>query len=125
MPAPRTLKSDEQSLLAKRVGADLVKHYGRKKFYSGAMMRASFGRLHIGPEAQCWAAAFFCSGAEFDETHQRLDHACDYQKMRVVMTSVTHKAAPASSASDAGSWFDGFDFDLPDLGGLGDIGGLD
>ena len=119
----RTLTPAEMQILAKNVGVELVKNYGKKKHYSRAMLNSAFKRLRIGPEVQCWALSFFAAQATFDEVHQSAGHACDYGKMRSQMAGAVRKP-PTADPDSSGSWLDGldsFDFDWLDLGGLGDF----
>jgi hypothetical protein len=85
--------------LVKSVGNDLVKHYGKKKYYSKAMVDASARRQNVSVDIECWAYCFFTAAHEFAEIHRVRGESCDYEAMRGSMAS-------AVTDGHSESWFD-------------------
>ena len=81
------------------VGNDLVKNYGKKKFYSVQEVKAANRRQDVPLDVGCWSHAMFNSHGEFDTYHRSLGENCDYVAMKSEMVS--------SVSGDADtSWFD-------------------
>lgn len=98
MPACAISPSDRRRQ-TRTVGADLLKHYGRKRYYSVEEVKSANRRQDIGPDFSCWSHAAFNSHSDFDTYHQSIGESCDYVSMKSdMLTSV-------STAADA-SWFD-------------------
>ncbi|WP_147383990.1 DUF6559 family protein [Noviherbaspirillum sedimenti] len=92
--SPRDRKSQ-----VKAVGNDLVKHYGKKRFYTVQQVKDANRRNDIGIDAGCWSHAAFNSHSDFDAYHESIGEKCDYAAMKSEMLG------SVSNASDA-SWFD-------------------
>ena len=86
------------------VGNDLVKNYGKKRFYSVAEVKHANDRQRINIDYVCWSHAFFNSHTDFDALHSTQGESCDYIAMKREM-------AESVSNSSSSTWFD-FDFDL-------------
>lgn len=84
------------------VGNDLVKHYGKKPFYSVQQVKAANSRQNINIDVACWSHAAFNTHADFDDYHRSIGENCDYASMKSEMLS-------SISNTTEGSWFD---FDL-------------
>lgn len=86
----------------KRVGDDLVRHYGKKPYYTVQEVKDSNRRCSIGGDFGCWSHATFNSHQDFDAFHQAIGEQCDYAAMKREMLS---------SVSDCTDTL-GFDIDL-------------
>ena len=113
-PAPCAIAPRDKRAQAKRVGSDLVRHHGKRKFYAVSQVRAANERCGIQLDVACWSHAMFNTHADFDRMHGALGEACDYVAMKQQMLeAVAMEGAPG--------WLN-FDFDLswiefPDLDG--------
>lgn len=84
---------------ARLVGNDLVKNYGKKKFYSVQEVKEANRRQDVSLDVACWSHAMFNSHGDFDAYHRTLGENCDYIAMKGEMvSSVSHDAET--------SWFD-------------------
>jgi hypothetical protein len=81
------------------VGNDLLKNYGKKKYYTVQEVKNANRRQNISVDFGCWSHATFNSHSDFDEYHQSLGETCDYVSMKAEMLS------SVSTATDS-SWFD-------------------
>lgn len=81
------------------VGSDLLKHYGRKPYYSVDEVKNANRRQNVGVDFGCWSHATFNSHKDFDAYHQSIGESCDYLSMKSEMLS------SVSTATDT-SWFD-------------------
>jgi hypothetical protein len=85
------------------VGNDLVKHHGKKSFYSIDEVRNANRRQGIDLDVACWSHAIFNSHEDFDRYHMMLGEACDYVAMKADML----RSVSSSAMSDQDtSWFD-------------------
>ena len=104
LAAPCALSPADKQRQVKVVGEDLMKHHGKRRFYSTAQVRAANERCGIHIDYVCWSYAVFGTHYDFDRLHAGVGGACDYLAMKRDMLE--------SVATDATSgWFD-FDFDL-------------
>jgi len=103
MPACAIRPEDRRKQI-RLVGGDLVKNYGKKKFYSVQEVKDANRRQGISVDVVCWSHAFFNSHEDFDEYHAELGEACDYIAMKSEMAE--------SIMTESGSWLPDFDFDL-------------
>lgn len=101
MAACATKPADQRTQL-RLVGNDLLKHHGKKKYYSVQQVKSANLRQKIDVDLHCWSHAFFNSHADFDALHQHMGEACNYQEMKKEMID-------AVSCTEDSSWFD---FDL-------------
>lgn len=98
MPACTISPSDKRAQ-AKAVGDDLVRHYGKKRYYTAQEVEDANRRQAISIDASCWSYAMFNSRSDFDTYHQSIGESCDYASMKSEMLS------SISDATDT-SWFD-------------------
>jgi predicted Co/Zn/Cd cation transporter (cation efflux family) len=98
MPAC-TLSPTDRRRQVQLVGNDLVKHYGKKRYYSVEEVKKAHQRQKIDIDLVCWSHASFNSHKDFDDYHQSIGESCDYVSMKSDMLS------SVSTASDT-SWFD-------------------
>lgn len=108
-PAPCTISPADKRAQGKRVGDDLLTHYGKRRFYTVEQVREANRRQGIGFDVACWSHALFNTHADFDALHAGIGEACDYVGMKQQMLeSLSGPSAdiPGGTASD---WFD---FDL-------------
>ena len=102
MPAC-SIQPEDRRKQVRVVANDLVKNYGKKKYYTVQEVKNANRRQAIDYDVACWSHAFFNSHADFDEYHKRIGESCDYVSMKKDMLE--------SVGTDAdSSWFD---FDLP------------
>jgi hypothetical protein len=100
--APCAISPRDKQQQAKLVGDDLIKHHGKRKFYSVQQVRDANERCNIPIDYACWSHSLFNTHFDFDRIHSGIGEACDYLAMKKEMlTSI--------SISDSSSWFD---FDL-------------
>jgi hypothetical protein len=81
------------------VGDDLVRNYGKKKFYSVAEVKSANRRQNVSLDSGCWSHATFNSHGDFDAYHRSIGESCDYVSMKAEML------ASVSTSSET-SWFD-------------------
>ena len=95
---------------AKRVGDDLVRHHGKRKFYTVDQVREANRRTGVALDAACWSHAMFNSREDFDRLHAAAGEAGDYAAMKAQMLR-------AVASEPSAGWFD-WDLswlDFPDL----------
>ncbi len=114
-PPPCAIRPLQARRQIQAVGDDLVRHHGKRRFYTVEQVRAANRRQGIGLDVGCWSHAFFNSHADFDRLHAGQGAACDYAGMK----SELAEALTSADASPPSSWLD-FDWDLswlelPDL----------
>jgi hypothetical protein len=98
-PAPCAMSPRDKKAQAKAVGEDLVRHYGKQKFYTVQQVRESNRRKNIDIDVACWSHAMFNSHSDFDRLHAASGESCDYAEMKSQMLH-------AVATEDSGSWFD-------------------
>ncbi len=98
------LSRDDRRRHVQRVGNDLVRHYGKRKYYTVQQVREANQRQKVDIDLACWSHAFFNSHADFDLYHESLGEACDYTAMKAEMLASLSDDSPSS-------WFD-IDLDL-------------
>lgn len=110
LAAPCAIAPEDKRRQAQLVGDDLLRHYGKRNFYSVQQVRDANRRNKIDLDLACWSHALFNTHSDFDQLHAASGEACDYAAMKAEML---HSMATDSSAS----WFD-FDLswlEFPDL----------
>ena len=100
--APCAISPSDKRKQAKLVGDDLLRHHGKRNFYSVQQVRAANERCKIQPDYVCWSHALFNTHHDFDQLHASLGEACDYLGMKREMLE-------SLSSSDSSTWFN---FDL-------------
>jgi hypothetical protein len=83
----------------KTVGDDLVRHHGKKHFYTVQQVKDANRRNNIDLDFACWSHAAFNTRSDFDSYHESIGESCDYAAMKSEMLS------SISTSSDT-SWFD-------------------
>lgn len=81
------------------VGNDLVKHHGKKPYYTVQQVKDANRRQGVSADLVCWSHATFNTHQDFDTYHQSMGESCDYVSMKGDMLS------SVSDSSDS-SWFD-------------------
>ena len=97
--APCVISTGDKQTQAKRVGGDLLRHHGKRKFYSVDQVRAANRRCDISIDAACWSHALFNSHEDFDRIHAVAGEACDYLAMKKEMLE-------SVSTDSSSAWFD-------------------
>jgi hypothetical protein len=111
----------DKKAFAKKLGADLVKHRGKKKFYSIAEVHASLRRLQW-LDLDCWGFALYSSRHDFDQHHRGIGEQCDYDSMRGEMIDALADGASWSLLDIDLSWLEWPDIDLSTIFDFIDIG---
>jgi hypothetical protein len=109
-PAACRISPKDKRLQSKRVGDDLIRNYGKRKFYTIDQVRESNRRAGVSIDVACWSHAMFNSHSDFDQLHVASGEACDYIAMK---SEMLHAVASETSSV----WFD-FDLswlEFPDL----------
>lgn len=110
LAAPCAIAPEDKRRQAQLVGDDLLRHYGKRNFYSVQQVRDANRRNKIDLDLACWSHALFNTHSDFDQLHAASGEACDYAAMKAEMLR--------SMATDSSAGW--FDFDLswlefPDL----------
>jgi hypothetical protein len=111
----------DKKAFAKKLGADLVKHRGKKRFYSIAEVHASLCRLQW-LDLDCWGFALYSSRHDFDRHHRGIGEQCDYDSMRGEMIDALADGASWSLLDIDLSWLEWPDIDLSVIFDFIDIG---
>lgn len=114
MPAC-TIKPADRKRQIRSVGNDLVKNYGKKKFYTVQEVKNANRRQFIDYDVACWSHAFFNSHSDFEEYHARIGEVCDYLAMKREMFDSVSTSTASSSLIDLDFDFDLSWLELPDI----------
>lgn len=110
MPACAIPPADRRQQ-ARRVGNDLVKHYGKKPYYTLLEVRNANRRQGIDIDVVCWSYALFTAHSDFDSYHRSLGETCDYAAIKGEMLAAVGGAGSDASVFDLDlSWLE-----FPDL----------
>ena len=90
------LSSADKRLVARRVGRDLIKSYGKKRSYAIPEVRKAAQRQEIPIDWHCWAYALYTDRSTFDEYHRQIGEDCEYETMHQSMMSVVGGDAAAT-----------------------------
>ena len=112
----------DKKAFAKRIGDDLVKHRGKKKFYSIAEVHSSLRRLNVAYDLDCWAFSLYSSRNDFDRHHRSLGEPCNYDAMRSDMIDALADGSSRSLFDIDLSWLEWPDIDLSSIFDFIDIG---
>ena len=113
MPACSMRPIDKKSQIT-AVGKDLVKNYGKKKFYSIKEVKDANKRQGVSPDFGCWSHAFYNSHQDFDQHHASIGENCDYIAMKSdVVESISTPTADISLFNFDMSWLEFPDIDWP------------
>jgi hypothetical protein len=121
------LEPDKQ-LLARKIGSELVKSHGKKRYYKVEEVKAAARRQNVPDTWDCWAVSLYSSPSDFGEYHTRIGEPCDYSAMHssmveAVSTDTTlpdtiHYVTPSTEDSWFSDLMDSFltiDFDFFDF----------
>ena len=100
----REIPEDEKKEFSRKLGSDVFKTHGKKKYYSKDEINKSYTNLGTPIDLHCWGYSLFMTHSDFDTHHSLIGEACDYIAMKTEMVT-----AFTGHVSDA--WSD-FDFDL-------------
>jgi hypothetical protein len=78
----RALTNEEMINLAREIGQDLQKHYGKRKYYSKAMIDGAARRQSLDQNSVWWAYTIFTSASQFEEIQRTKTEKLDYEAMR-------------------------------------------
>ncbi len=106
MPACAITPADKRRQ-AKLVGEDLVKNYGKKRYYTPLEIRNANRHGGIPIDVVCWSYAIYASMVDFDAHHQKLGETCDYAAMKTEMLSSIGGNVDVASVTDTDlSWLE-------------------
>jgi hypothetical protein len=111
----------DKRAFAREVGDDLLKHRGKKRFYSIGEVHASLRRRRIAYDLDCWAFALYTSRDDFKRHHRIRGERCDYDEMRGEMIDALAEGAWSLMDIDL-SWLEWPDIDLSSIFDFFDIG---
>ena len=111
-PVPCAISPKDKKAQAKRVGDDLVRNYGKRRFYTVSEVRESNRRLGIALDVECWSYAMFTTHSDFDRLHSALGEACDYAAMKAEMLRAVASDTPSDWFDWDLSWLEFPDLDL-------------
>ncbi len=114
MPACAIKPADRKQQI-RAVGNDLVKHHGKKKFYTVQEVKEANRRQSIDVDVACWSHAFFNTHIDFDRYHAEIGDACDYVAMKREMLDSVTSTGESSSLLDLNFDFDLSWLELPDI----------
>lgn len=97
---------------AKVVGDDLVRHYGKKPYYTVEEVKSANQRQNIEIDFCCWSHAMFNSYSDFDSYHRSIGEKCDYASMKSEMLQSVSIAPDSSWLGMDFSWLEFPDIDL-------------
>lgn len=90
----------------KAVGDDLVKHHGKKHFYTVQQVKDANRRNNIDVDFACWSHAAFNSHSDFDAYHESIGEQCDYAVMKGEMLESVSNTADSSLFDIDLSWLE-------------------
>ena len=106
---------DKKEMIGK-VGEDLVRTHGKRKYYAPAEVRRSCERCGYALDVHCWAYCIFLTRDAFDALHAAAGEACDYAAMKAEVLADLAGGATAFSLFDLDlSWLDWPDISLSAL----------
>ena len=105
------IKPNDRKDQVKRVGEDLVRNYGKKRFYTIQEVKDANRRSKIGIDFGCWSHATFNSHEDFDTYHQSIGENCDYAAMKNEMLSSVSSSSDTSLFDIDMSWLEFPDID--------------
>ena len=111
----------DKRAFAREVGDDLLKHRGKKRFYSIGEVHTSLRRKNLGYDLDCWAFALYTSREDFNRHHRITGEKCDYEEMRGEMIDALAEGAWSLLDIDL-SWLEWPDIDLSSIFDFFDIG---
>jgi hypothetical protein len=82
------LSSADKKVVARNVGRDLVKHHGKKRYYTIPEVKDAARRQSIPIDWDCWALALYTHHLDFADYHRRIGESCDFEEMHKVMMGV-------------------------------------
>jgi hypothetical protein len=112
----------DKRVFAKCIGDDLLKHRGKRKFYSIADVRSSMRRQNLPLDLNCWAFSLYSSRSDFDLYHRLTGESCDYDTMRSGMIDALADGKSWSLFDIDLSWLEWPDIDLSSIFDFIDIG---
>ena len=103
------------------VGEDLVRHHGKKPYYTVKEVQEGVQRRGYAVDWSCWALCLYTSPADFNEYHHSLGEDCDYASMKGEMVSAMTEGASDSWFDADLSWLEWPDIDLSSIFGSIDL----
>src|SRR5689334_13756455 len=110
MKACKTAPPDRRDF-GKRVGDNLLKRHGKKRFYTIDQVRDSVVASQFPLDWDCWAFSLFTSRQDFDSYHRAMGKVCDYSAMRGEMIGALTDTSFSLFDLDL-SWLEWPDIDL-------------
>lgn len=111
MSACHMKPTDKKEFISK-VGQELVKKNGKKKYYKTSEVRSAADRCGYPIDIHCWAMCFYTSPADFNLLHEAAGENCDYVAMKTELLSEIADGGNFSLSDIDLSWLDWPDIDL-------------
>lgn len=108
MSASCTTPPKDKKAYAEEVGQQLVKEYGKKKFYSVSEVQ-NVAKTLKSVDWVCWGMCLYVSPSEFQEYHESIGEVCNYSQMKSEMVTALTGSSSTWFDTDL-SWLE-----LPDL----------
>ena len=106
---------DKKEMIGK-VGEDLVRRHGKRKYYPPADVRRSADRCGYAVDVHCWAYCIFTTPEDFKALHAAAGEACDYAVMKAQVLADLAGGPSAFSLFDLNlSWLDWPDISLSSI----------
>lgn len=102
----------DKKAYGKSVGEELVKTFGKKKYYSPEQVKKASSQTKYDIDWHCWAMCLYTSPSDFDAYHRSIGGSCNYADMKSEMTSALTDGASDSWFDIDLSWLEWPDFDL-------------
>jgi len=107
-----SISPEDKRYQVKVVGDDLIRHYGKKKFYSVEEVKESNRRNNIPVDVCCWSHATFNTHKDFDTYHHSIGEVCDYVQMKCEMIESISVSSGGNLFNFDVSWLEFPDIDL-------------
>ncbi|MDX2465618.1 MAG: hypothetical protein QNK31_14040 [Porticoccus sp.] len=109
------LSLTDKKRYGKDVGENLVRRYGKKKYYSPAQVKGASTNSKYDIDWHCCAMCLYTSPSDFKSYHDSIGESCDYAAMKSEMTSALTDGASDSWFDINISWLDWPDIELPSI----------
>jgi hypothetical protein len=114
MPACHLQPKDKKAFVG-AVGEELIRRYGKRKYYKPAEVAQAAGSRGFPLDIHCWAYCIFTTPEDFKAIHDAAGEVCDYAVMKAeVLADLAVDGAFSGLDLDL-SWLEWPDIDLASL----------
>jgi hypothetical protein len=106
------IEPKDKKALVGRVGQELVRRHGKKKYYKPDQIREAAVSQGFPVDIHCWAYCFFATPNDFAALHAATGEACDYVAMKASLLADLAPGGIFSWLDIDLSWLDWPDIDL-------------